>query len=299
MRKELLNLISNTILYKYDLPNTDIGVDKSLLSTDNDKCYSSSSNEDLAAVIYNSIIDYAFNSFDIKDRNLENLHSIALQTKLKYNKEATMTSKISYGFHGETILFCILYAKLGAIPVISRGYFYNPLEKAEAKGYDAYHLIENNGQTELWFGEVKFRETHTSGIDSAIKNIEKAISDDYLSNNFLAISNQKNNFNISNSKVEEIINKWAENPEVSIIEEIKSHHIKLVYPIVILYNKDKLGYEKSIVNAINHITEKHSLKQLSLSIPFSIYFIWLPVDGVKAIKTKVIEWIESKKQLIL
>lgn len=299
MRKELLNLISSTILYKYDLPNKEIGVDKSLLSNDNDKCYSSTSNEDLAAVIYNSIIDYAFNSFDIKDKNLDNLHAIALKTKLKYNEKATMTSKISYGFHGETILFCMLYAKLGAIPVISRGYFYNPLENSETKGYDSYHLIENDGQTELWFGEVKFRETHSSGIDSAIENIEKAISDDYLSNNFLAISNHKNSFNISNSKVEEIINRWEENPEINIVEEIKNHHIKLIYPIVILYNKDKRGYEKSIENAINHITEKHSLKRLSLSIPFSIYFIWLPVDGVKAIKTKVIEWIESKKQLML
>lgn len=299
MREELLNLISSTILYKYDLPNGEIGVDKSLLSNENDKCYSSASNDDLAEIIYNSIIDYAFNSFDIKDKNLDNLQTVALKTRLKYNENATMKSKISYGFHGETILFCILYAKLGAAPIISRGYFYNPLENSETKGYDSYHLIENDGQTELWFGEVKFRETHNSGIDSAIENIEKAISDEYLSNNILAISNHRNSFNISNSKVEEIINQWENNPEINIIEEIKSHNIKLIYPIVILYNKDKRGYEKSIENAINHIAEKHSLKRLSLSIPFSIYFIWLPVDGVKEIKTKVIEWIESKKRLML
>lgn len=298
MRKELLDLISSSILYKYDLPNAEIGIDKSVFSTENDRCFSSVSNESLAEIIYNSIIEYSFNEFDIEGKDYNNLHTIALKTKLKYNEYATIKSKISYGFHGETILFCMLYAKLGAKPVISRGYFYNPLESAETKGYDSYHIIDNNGQTELWFGEVKFRSGHTSGINSAIENIEKAISDDYLSTNFLAISNHKNNFNIAGSKIEEIINQWETNPIVDIIEEIKRHNLKLVYPIIILYDKSKDGYDKSIENSISHIKNHHSTKSFSLSIPFSIYFIWLPVDKVKDIKTKVIEWIESRKHLI-
>lgn len=298
MRKELFDLISNSILYKYDLPNAEIGLDKSIFSTENDQCFSSLSNDSLSEIIYNSIVDYSFNEFEIQEKDYNNLHSIALKTKLKFNESANTTSKISYGFHGETILFCILYAKLGAKPVISRGYFYNPLEFSETKGYDSYHIIENNGQAELWFGEVKFRNTHSSGINSAIENIEKAISDDYLSSNFLAIYNHKNNFNIAGSKVEKIIKQWETNPVVDIINEIKKHNIKLIYPIVILYDKDKEGYDKSIEKAINYIAEKHSAKEISLSIPFSIYFIWLPVDKVNDIKIKVIEWIESKKPLI-
>ncbi len=298
MRKELLDLISSSILYKYDLPNTEIGIDKSIFSTENDQCFSSLSNDSLAEIIYNSIVDYSFNEFEIQERDYQNLHTVALRTKLKYNESATLTSKISYGFHGETILFCMLYAKLGAKPVISRGYFYNPLESSETKGYDSYHIIENKGQTELWFGEVKFRNSHTSGISSAIENIEKAISDDYLSNNFLAISNHKNSFNIRGSKIEEIINQWELNPAINIIDEIRTHDIKLIYPILILYDEHKTGYDKSIENAINYIKEKHSTKSLSLSIPFSIYFIWLPVDKVKDIKIKVIEWIGLRKPLI-
>jgi len=298
MREELLNLISSSIVYKYDLPNHELGIDKSIFSTENDKCFSSVSNETLATIIYNSIVEYSFNEFDLKDKDIGNMHSIALQTKLKYNEYATEKSKISYGFHGETILYCMLYAKLNAKPVISRGYFYNPLEASETKGYDAYHLIENEGVTELWFGEVKFRNTYTSGIDSALENIEKAISDAYLSKNFLAITNHKNNFNISGTKVESIIAQWEENPTIDIIEEVKKHDIKLVYPIVILYNKHKQGYDHSIKIAIQHIIDKHSAKSFNLSIPFSIYFIWLPVEKVRDIKTTVIEWIESKKHLI-
>lgn len=298
MRKELLDLISDSIVYKYDLPNHTIGVDRSIFSTEDDKCFMSTSNESLSEIIYNSIIEYSFNEFDLKDADYEKLHAIALKTKLKYNEYATTTSKISYGFHGETILFCLLYAKLHTKPVISRGYFYNPLESSETKGYDSYHLIENNEVTELWFGEVKFRETHNSGIKSALESLDKTISDNYLSNNFLAITNFKNSFNVSGTKVEAIIKEWEDNPSVDIIECAKTHNIKLIYPILILYDKDTQGYDKSIEKAINYIKDNYSTKKFTISIPFSIYFIWLPVDKVKTIKTTVIKWIESKKQLI-
>lgn len=107
MREELLNLISSSILYKYDLPNHELGIDKSIFSTENDKCYSSVSNETLATIIYNSLVEYSFNEFDLQGKDIGKMHSIALQTKLKYNEYATETSKISYGFHGETILYCM------------------------------------------------------------------------------------------------------------------------------------------------------------------------------------------------
>lgn len=298
MRNGLLNLINKTIIYKFDLPNSTLGIERTIFSNIDDKCYSSICNISLAEIIYNSIIEYSFNEFEVEAKDYEKLHAIALKTKLKYNQYATESSKLSYGFHGETILFCILYGIFNVKPVISRGYFYNPLESSETKGYDSYHLIENNGVTELWFGEVKFRNTCNSGIKSAIENIEKAISDEYLEKNFLAITNFKNSFNIQGSKVETIITQWEDAPQISIIEEIKKHNLKLVYPIVILYDVHAEGYDKSIENAVNHIKEKYSKTTFNLSIPYSIYFIWLPVDKVRDIKHNVIQWIESKKPLI-
>ena len=298
MRKNLLDLIKNTIVFKYDLPNMDIGIERSIFSTENDKCYQATCNDSIAEIIYNSIIEYSFNEFEIKSKDYEDLHTIALKTKLKYDEYATNISKISYGFYGETILFSILYGLLNVKPAISRGYFYNPLENSETKGYDSYHLIERNGITELWFGEVKFRNTHSSGINSAIENIEKAISDDYLATNFLAITNFKNSFNIKDTKIEKIIKQWEEAPNINIIEEIKKHSLKLIYPILILHDINARGYDKSIENSIKYIQQNHSANSFHLSIPFSIYFIWLPVDKVRDIKETVIRWIESKKQLI-
>lgn len=297
MREELLSLINNTIVFKYDLPNSTLDIDRSIFSSENDRCFSSSDDSSLVDVIYNSIIEYSFNEFEMSNKDLNNLHTIALKTKLKYNENMDETAKIKYGFHGEVLLFCILYAKMNARPVISRGYFYNPLEGSETKGYDSYHLIERDGNTELWFGEVKFRTSHKSGIDSAIDGLEKAISDDYLSKNMFALINHKTNFNITGTKIEEIINNWEENPYIDMIEEIKKHDIKLVYPIIIIYD-EKDNYDNSILEAINHIKEKHTLRSFLISIPYSIYFIWLPVKKVRDIKVKVIEWIELKKPLI-
>ncbi len=298
MRNELLDLISKSIVYKYDLPNPQLKIDKSIFSTENDKCFLSVSNDTLATIIYNSIVDYSFNEFDLEDKDMMNMHTIALLTKMKYNEYAKEKYKISYGFHGETILYCMLYAKFNAKAVISRGYFYNPLESSETKGYDSYHLIENKGITELWFGEVKFRNTFKSGVDSALDNIDKAISDKYLSKNLLAITNFKNSFNITGTKVETIINEWEKNPMVNIMEYVKKYNIKLIYPIIILYDKHKRGYDYSIDSVIKHINEKYTATQFELSIPYSIYFILLPVDKVRDIKTTVIKWIESRKPQI-
>ena len=298
MRKVLLDLIKSTIIYEYDLPNSKLGVYKSIFSTENDKCYSATNPESIANIIYNSILEYSFNEFDISKDSYSKLHTVALKTKLKYNEYASQTSKISYGFHGETLLYCMLYAMFDAKPLISRGYFYSPLESSETKGYDSYQLIEKNGQVELWFGEVKFRSSHTACINSALKNIEKAISDNYLSTNILALINHKNNFSLKNSIIEKIINQWEENPEINIIEEIQKHNIKLVYPMIMLYDKGKTDYHEKIKKSIEYIKTNYTAKTFPISIDYSVYFIWMPIEKVKEIKTQVIKWIESKKPLM-
>lgn len=298
MRQSLIDLINKTIILKYSLPEKGTGVLRSIFSTEDDMCYSATDDNSIAEIIYNSIIEYSFNEFDITEKDYNNLHTIALKTMLRYNEYGTPTSKISYGFHGETILYCILHIILKAKPLISRGFFYNPLESSETKGYDSYHLVEKNGVTELWFGEVKFRNTHISGINSAILSIEKSISDNYLSQNFLAISKHKDKFNIKGSIIDTIIQQWENTPQINIIEEIKKHDIKLVYPIVILYDLHSTGYDPSIKMAIDYLKDRHTEKKFNISIEYSIYFIWLPVDKVNTIKTNVIEWIESHKQLM-
>lgn len=295
MRKSLLDLIEKTIIYKYDLPNNTAGIFSTIYSTENDRCYTTIDKNDIAEIIYNSIIEYSFNEFDLTNKSYEALHSAALINKLKYNPIAEEETKIKYGFFGEVLLYSILTVMFKAKPLIARGYFYNPLENSETKGYDSYQLIENAGLTELWFGEVKFHINYTSGIKSVLENIDKALSDGYLTKNVLEIHNHKNNLNIAGSKIESILKDWETNPSIIIADEIKKHKIKLVYPILLLYEEDKSGYDNNIKKIPEYIKKNYVPKTFSLSVDHSVFFILVPIKEIKEIKLNVIQWIESKK----
>jgi len=298
MRQSIIDLISDTIVHVYDLPDTTSGMVKMLYTTEVDKCYKAEDLSKVADIIYNSIVHYSYNEFELEDKDLQALHAAALKTKLKYNAAAADNVKIKYGFFGEVLLYSILLFAYKAKPIIARGYFYNPLEKSETKGYDSYQLIDNEGAIELWFGEVKFHIDYKKAIDSVMSNIEKAISDEYLETNILAMSNHKNNFNIDTSPIGKIIEDWEGNPEIKICDEINKHKMTLIYPILILYQKDDGDYNSNIKKISDYISSHHPSKSFKISTPYKLFFILLPLEKVKEIKENVITWIESKKQLI-
>jgi hypothetical protein len=298
MRKSLFDLITNTILYQYDLPNAEKRISRTEFSTENDKCYLANNIEAIKEVIYNSIVEYSYNEFELKDKDYQSLHAAALKTRLKYNNLANDATKLKYGFFGEVLLYSVLTVLFNAKPLIARGYFFNPLEKAETKGYDSYQLIQNGDKTELWFGEVKFHGNYNSAIKSVMENIEKALSDIYFDTNVLALYNHKNNFDIKGSKIETILEAWEADPSIVISEEIKKYDMKLIYPVLLLYEQDDTGYENNIKLAVEHIQSEYPKKAFSITIDHSVFFIFLPLEKVKEIKKDVIEWIESKKQLM-
>jgi len=166
LRESLKALIDKTILYEYSLPHKDKKINKINLSNYEDDCYTYSNDNDLIELIYNSMIEYSFNEYELTKYDYNTLLSKALVTKLKYKESQNETTKIKYGFYGEVLLYAFLYHFYKSKPIIARGYFYNPLENAETKGYDSYHIIENDDIVELWFAEVKFRGTLLSGAKS-------------------------------------------------------------------------------------------------------------------------------------
>lgn len=299
MRQSLIDLIDKTIIYQYSLDCPIRKIDKTILTTIKDDCYKSIDDNSLIDIIYNSIIEYSFDEFDLVTKKYDNLMPVALVSKLKYNEFASEKSKISYGFFGEVLLYSILMTKYKTNTLISRGYFYNPLEKSETKGYDSYHLIENSDNVELWFGEVKFRASLKDGVKSAIDGLQKAISDEYLKTNILAMVNHKDNNKLKDSKIKEIIDKWMADPLiVSIIDEVINYNMKLIYPILIVYDDKELNYDTKITNAIQHINTTFSPMTYKMSVDFEIFFMFLPLHETTNLKKEVIKCITSKKPLI-
>lgn len=301
MRKALSELITNTIIYQYSLPNFEKGIDKVHFSTVGDTCYNANDTTSLIKIIYNSIIDYSFSEFSLTPDSYKGLLTKALKLKLKFNENATQDSKLKYGFYGEVLLYSLLHKLYGADCLISRGHFYNPLENEETKGYDAYHIIENiEKQTvELWFGEVKFHKKHETAIQSAMKNINKALSDNYLETNILAMVEYKDKIKNKNSKIKAIIEKWEDNPEIRIVEELRNNHMILVYPIYIIFDMNNCYYDDCIKDVVNYIKDNYRSITPSLTIDYRLFFIFMPIQNVKQVKEEVLKWIEEKKPVLL
>ncbi|MBW8017631.1 MAG: DUF1837 domain-containing protein [Planctomycetes bacterium] len=298
MRPALFKLIEEAIVYRYDLPHSDKGINSTIFSTENDKCYSSQDMDDIVKIIYNSVVEYSFNEFEITERKYSNLHAEAFLTRIRYEESDLDKIKLKYGFFGEVLLYAALVVLFQSKPLISKGYFYDPLEKSEIKGYDSYHLVENNKNLELWFGEVKFHQLHTNAIRSALKEIKKSLSDTYLNRNLLALTRHKNNFNIRDSKIEQVIEEWRQNPTITILEQIKKHHMKLVYPVMLAYESKSDDYDSEIKKIPEYIAKNYTSEKFDLSIEHSIFFVLLPLKRVKEIKKEVLKWITSKKPLM-
>lgn len=298
MRQQLLNLINSTILFKYDLPHTAVNIPKTIFSTANDKCYEAPNRSNLSEIIYNAIIEYSFSEFDIDGSNYENLHARAFQERIRFNEDDADATQLKYGFFGEVILHVILKIMFGTETIISKGYFFSPIENSESKGFDAYHLIEANGKIELWFGETKFHQNYKQAIDGVLGKIKTSLSDAYLKRNLLAIRKNKDNLNTQNSTLQGILDTWEANPSIVIMDELQRHNILLVYPVIILYQQNANGYDENIKLIPKYIEEKFQVENYDLSIPYSLFFVLIPIENVKEVKTEVLSWIKSKKQLL-
>lgn len=301
MRKALSDLINSTIIYQYSLPNIEKKIQKVHFSTECDRCYAVRDNSSLIELIYNSIIDYSFDEFSLTMDSYKTLLAKALKIKLKFNDNASQTSKLKYGFYGEVLLYSLLHKLYGANCLISRGYFYNPLENEETKGYDAYHIIENikENVVELWFGEVKFHIKHDSAVRSVMTNINKALSDKYLETNILAMVEYKDKIKDKNSKIKAIIEKWESNPEIKIVDELKNNNMILIYPIYIIFDMNKYSYDDCIKTIVKYIKDNYQSINPVLTIDYKLFFIFMPIQNVKQVKEEVLKWIEEKKPVLL
>lgn len=302
MRASLHRLFGQAISLQYKLPvNTPAGqIPRALISTSNDRCLKQLvSNQDIANLIYNGIVEYAYNDFEIDLRDLDNLQLRAFQNKIKYKSSAPESTRIGYGFHAEVLLHLILDYFFHAQKCIARGYMYHPLENGEIKGYDSYLMVEEeNGSISLFFGEAKayisgFRES----IEAIFEGIEGDLNDAYLHRNFLAFDNVIEKIN-PNSRIPQIIDSWRKNPSINMAVEAAKYNMQLVYPMFVMYDDKGATYEDRILRIINYINSKHPTISSTLTIPHTLFFIFLPVDQCRDIKKQVVEWISLQQPLM-
>lgn len=303
MRENLKNLVNNAVCLEYTLPNSAKNIAKSDFSTREDFCFKNENFEDIAKIIYNGIVEYALNEFEIDYDNLNLEQRRVISKKMKYNKDAPDEQKQKYGFYGEVLIDLILRCCLKTRVLLARGYLYSPIENAEIKGFDAFHLMKNSeGEDELWLGEAKFYIKYKKPITDVLEKLTTSFSNKYLQKNLLAIVDESVHITTSTNAIDEMLRAWNENPDVNLPALVKDHKLKLVYPILITYElKKSETYERNIQKCIDHINSEYQRLKSNLicEIEYSLFFIFLPVEEVSIIKRKVFEWIDNREPLIL
>lgn len=302
MKQSLIDLINDCIILEYNLPNATLSYQKSCVTHKdlNDDCYKINDLEKLSRIVYESVLYYSYDQFQLEGGYHQGMFENAFKKKFKFNETANETSKLQLGFYGEALLYTLLKIFYKNETLVSRGYFYDIQKKTEVTGYDCFHLIQNADNLELWFGETKFWQNGKLAVDDVFKNITKAISDEYLINtNFATINQHKGNIEDKSSKIYQILDKWDKSLITNMVDELNSNNIKLVYPILITYNQKKSGYNESINEIITYINTKYNTTSFpNIGIDYSIFFILLPITDVIQCKKQIIEWIDKKEPLM-
>ena len=298
MRQSLVDLFNNAIIFDYKLPCK--GINKSVVTTrDNDYVYKVIDNHKISDVIYNGILDLAFENYKLIDVDLNDRMSEALETKIRYNI-GDHDEKLKLGFYGEVLLNILLQLKFGTEVMGARGEFYNLLSKTEVTGYDCFHVVENNNRLEFWFGEVKFYASYSAALNSVWDSLQKDISFSFFNKNILAIISSNKEIESKNKLLARFVNDCKKNPIISstIAKHIISYNGKLIYPVMIISNEMKdCSMIKKCIDKINILQHDHPI-YFDEDMEIDLFFIFLPVNDGKSIKEEVLKWITSKKELI-
>lgn len=90
---------------------------------------------------------------------------------------------------GELILFAVLRAHYGSLPVVSK-FFFKSAANDTVKGFDAVHFLEGENGLELWLGEVKFYADAAAAIRDVVKELGAHLDAEYLRGEFTWIGNK-------------------------------------------------------------------------------------------------------------
>lgn len=299
MRKTLKDLYKKIIMFEYSLPNNNKNILKSDISTSDDFCYSIIGDKELSNLIYNGIVDLAFEDYNIDLNDLNETQSKALKYKIRFVDMESETAQIKLGFYGEVLLNLILQLEFGTEVFVARGQFFDPLSNFEAHGYDSHHIIDRNGQIELWFGEAKFFSTASDALTNIWKSLQSTLSMEYLNKNFQSIIQKNKEIESKNELINQFINECKKDPYRNFYEDIKKYHMKLVRPILIVSN-EKQDYDKTIKSIISSVNNRNKENPITFptELEVSLFFIILPVHDAISIKKEVLECIRKNEPLI-
>ncbi|MFQ2376612.1 DUF1837 domain-containing protein [Aeromonas caviae] len=195
----------------------------------------------------------------------------------------------SRGEFGELFLHMILRQVFGTIPAICKIH-YKDSRNDTVKGFDCVHVISQEGQLELWIGEVKFYKEISSAIRDVINELHDHTERDYLRDEFTAIVNKIDDNWPDADKLKLLLNEHTS------LDEIFS---SVSIPILLTYDSDTINnhtkineeFEAAFENEVRVNWRKFKDKELPNFV--NIRLILLPLKSKESIQKKLHEELQS------
>jgi len=141
----------------------------------------------LARHVFEWLADFAFTDSELDDFDPASAAEfLARAAKAVYQSDRYERR----GEFGEMLLHAIIRQEFGSEPAISKVFFKDALN-ATVHGFDAVHVVEtDDGELELWLGEVKFYGDITDAMVAVARELRDHAERDWLRNEFLLVANK-------------------------------------------------------------------------------------------------------------
>lgn len=143
-------------------------------------------NDQLADHVMEWLPEFALNHSELTEMG----HHNAVRLTKKAAKIVYQTEKYGLrGEFGEILLHIAIRQIYETIPAVSKIYYKSAVNKT-VEGFDAVHVVKNDGGLELWIGETKFYNDVGRAINDVCTEIVDHLETDYLRDEFLLIKNK-------------------------------------------------------------------------------------------------------------
>ncbi|MEG3615278.1 DUF1837 domain-containing protein [Isoptericola haloaureus] len=184
------------------------------------------------------------------------------------------------GEFGELLLHGVVKDFFHAEPAISKIHFKDSANDT-VKGFDCVHLIENDGEVELWLGEVKYYTSVNSAIRDCAAELRDHIEQGFLRNEFVAIVNK-------------LDPNWPYSTQVaSMLHQNRSLDQilnRIVIPAMLTYDSRAVSshsiLDEAYIKALEAEAEaawERFCDALPEDFPISLHLILLPLDDKKSL----------------
>lgn len=182
----------------------------------------------------------------------------------------------SRGEFGELFLHIALRQVYGSIPAISKIYWKDAANNT-VKGYDAVHVIEANGNLELWLGEVKFYSSAGQAIRDVVAEIEAHTKIDYMENEVAFIANKLDKTSPHYPRLQKLLHP---NTSIDDVFDAACIPILITYDSSVLkaHSKTSQQYLDEVSAEVEGVRLRLENKLAALNLPVKVHLFVIPLN---------------------